>query len=340
MDNKNKYTEFTYHISRYLSGEMNADEQVSFKKRLQQDQNLSSEFESAKQAWDLMDYYTSETTNKVDTDKGWNILSSRISVNEITESRVQKKQTNQFPVWLQWAAMILLIAGLGWVGYLKWVQTADEDWMVVQNTDTENVVVKTLEDGSVVYLAKEAQVRYPGSFDAADRNVQMEGEVFFDVVSDTLKPFTIQAGNATIEVLGTAFNVKNTNEEVLELFVETGKVRVWYDDNKNESVLVHKDQLLRMENGIAEILFPTSYNTLWRNNLLRFKDESLKNILKVLSKTYDYTFETEDDTLDNRVLTITIDDSSIETVSQLIAISLSVDYEITDNSRVVFSNPK
>lgn len=340
MNNKNKHIQSTDLISRYLSGEMDAEEKLSFQKRLLEDRNLNSEFESAKETWELMDFYTTETSSKVDTDKGWNALSARIYSDKTTETQISRKRINPFPAWLQWAAMIVLIAGLGWVAYLRWVQHSQDAWMVLQNTDTENVFVKTLEDGSVVYLARESKVSFPESFDLSSRKVQMEGEVFFDVVTDTLKPFTIKTGNATIEVVGTSFNVKNTHEGTLELFVETGAVKVWLNEIDTESVMVRQGQLLRLENGVAEVLFPANYNTLWRKNLLRFKDESLKNILKVLTKTYNYTFETKDETLNNRVLTLTIDDTSVETVSELIAISLSIDYEITDKSVVVFSNPE
>jgi hypothetical protein len=168
----------------------------------------------------------------------------------------------------------------------------------------------------------------------------MAGEAFFDVAPDAQKPFTIEAGNATIEVLGTSFNVKSANTESLELFVETGRVKVWFTNSREESVMVTEGQLLKLENGEAEVVYPSYYNTQWRRNLLQFKDENLGNILYVLGKTYGFSFETENENLKNRIMTLTIHDPSLETISELIALSLSLDYEITGDSRVVFRSPK
>ena len=41
------------------------------------------------------------------------------------------------------------------------------------------------------------------------RSVQLEGEAYFNVTKDSLKPFRITMGNSTITVLGTSFNLKN-----------------------------------------------------------------------------------------------------------------------------------
>jgi len=325
-------------VAKYLSGEMDAAEKLNFEQRLLEDQELYSQFLAAKEAWELMEYFSSGSVIEIDTDKAWENLSTRFADDENEPNVIQQPSIFHMPVWLKWAAAVLVIAGLGWATYLGWMQSQDHSLLVFENTDQEMVSVKTLHDGSLVYLAKQSQISYPEFFDATVRNVKMAGEAFFDVAPDAQKPFTIQAGNATIEVVGTSFNVKTLRPGTLELFVEEGRVKVWFDNSRQESVMVSEGQLLMLENGLAEVVFPSHYNTQWRKNLLQFKDERLENILYALSKTYGITFETENDDIKNRIMTVTIYDGSLETISELIALSLSVDYEIIDDSYVVFRN--
>jgi ferric-dicitrate binding protein FerR (iron transport regulator) len=340
MTETTNHSQATDLVARYLAGEMDAGEKLNFEQMLLEDQDLSSEFKAAKEAWELMEYFSSGTLNEIDTDKAWGNLSTRFADDVGEDMAHQTPSVFQMPVWLKWAAAVLLVAGLGWATYLGWMRSAEESLLVFENTDQEMVSVKTLHDGSLVYLAKQSQIYYPEFFDATARKVKMAGEAFFDVAPDAQKPFTIEAGNATIEVVGTSFNVKTLRAGTLELFVEEGRVKVWFDNSRKESVMVSEGQLLMLENGLAEVVFPSHYNTQWRKNLLQFKDERLGNILFALSKTYGITFETENDAIKNRIMTVTIYDGSLETISELIALSLSLDYEITGDSHVVFRSPK
>ena len=43
------------------------------------------------------------------------------------------------------------------------------------------MLVTTLEDGSVVYLAQESTLKYPEHFATDKREVNLQGEAFFDV---------------------------------------------------------------------------------------------------------------------------------------------------------------
>jgi transmembrane sensor len=327
-------------IARYLSGEMDDAEKLQFEQRLGEDIHLNNKFQVSKESLELMEFYSVGSVNDINTDKAWQNLSSRIGDDQKESSVVQSQRIFQLPLLLKWAAAVLIIAGLGWVSYLGWVSPDEKQLLVFENMDQEMVAVKTLDDGSLVYLAQYSHITYPEIFADNERTVKITGEVFFDVAHDAQKPFKIQAQNATIEVLGTSFNVKTNLLGRLELFVESGKVKVWFDNNGPKSVSVSKGQLLTLENGLAEVVNPDFYNTQWRRNLLQFKDEKLENILHILGKTYGFEFITEDDQLNNRIMTLAIYEGSLETISELIALSLSIDYEIKNDSLVVFSNRK
>lgn len=69
----------------------------------------------------------------------------------------------------------------------------------------ENRVV-TLADGSAVNLSADSAVDVELTPDG--RHVRLlSGQAFFDVAHDAARPFTVEAGNAKVVVLGTAFDV-------------------------------------------------------------------------------------------------------------------------------------
>ena len=73
----------------------------------------------------------------------------------------------------------------------------------------------TLSDGSVVYLNALSSIRFPVSFGNEERRIEVEGEVFVEVVKDAGRPFRVVTGNNTVEVKGTTFNINTYPDRVV-----------------------------------------------------------------------------------------------------------------------------
>ena len=65
-----------------------------------------------------------------------------------------------------------------------------------------------LSDGTKVWLNSDSELRFPVTFVGDRRNVEIEGEAYFEVAKDEAKPFHVLANGADIKVLGTSFNVR------------------------------------------------------------------------------------------------------------------------------------
>lgn len=87
---------------------------------------------------------------------------------------------------------------------------------------TDNFEVVELPDGSVAYLNYNSSIVY--NSDLRARNVEVEGEVFFDVRESDI-PFIVITDHGEVTVLGTAFNVKSDKEQ-MEVEVEEGVVEL------------------------------------------------------------------------------------------------------------------
>ncbi|HDR51316.1 MAG TPA: hypothetical protein ENN90_06810, partial [Mariniphaga anaerophila] len=64
-----------------------------------------------------------------------------------------------------------------------------------------------LPDGTNLWLNAGSHLRYGIPFIRENREVELTGEAFLDVVKNEKSPFVVKAGNALVEVLGTQFNV-------------------------------------------------------------------------------------------------------------------------------------
>lgn len=81
-----------------------------------------------------------------------------------------------------------------------------------------------LADGSTLELNTSSTARV--SFSAAERRVELEsGEAHFEVTHDPSRPFVVHAGGVAVRAVGTAFNVR-FSEEAVEVTVTEGKVSV------------------------------------------------------------------------------------------------------------------
>jgi len=79
-----------------------------------------------------------------------------------------------------------------------------------------------LPDGSIVLLNKNSEISYPKDFE--ERNVELKGEAYFEVVPNSTT-FKVISGENEVTVLGTSFNVQATSES-MEVEVSTGEVEM------------------------------------------------------------------------------------------------------------------
>lgn len=333
--NENKLNStFLEDTARYLSDEMNALQKADFDKKLLEDAHLQDEFLQMKDLWESIGDTVEENAPEVDTDKAWNRFTHRMEEQHNTSDH--KTRVLSFPHWLRWAAILILVAGLASYVALHTRQNQPER-LAFSNNEMQLTMVKTLEDGSLIYLSERSSIEYDQSFNQAERNVFLSGEGYFDVTHNPEKPFKVQTNLARIEVMGTTFNVKMIDDYTMELFVESGRVKV-SSLKGDKFLMVEPGELLISKNGKMEKRYNQEYDVNWRKNLIHFKDEKLENILYVLSKTYGTSLVAEGEALKQRKMTLTIYDREVHTICQSIALSLSVNYEWKKDSTVVFKS--
>ncbi|MCF7517469.1 FecR domain-containing protein [Pseudoalteromonas sp. L21] len=153
--------------------------------------------------------------------------------------------------------------------------------VAVQQFSSDTAQQVSLSDGTQVAMNVHAQLEFTENSQTR-KAILTKGEAYFSVHRDESRPFTIDAGNATIEVLGTAFNVDKTLRETLvEVF--HGKVSVTSLDGLQHVELV-KGQRARVSDSAIQV---SQFNALqpdWQQGWLDLDNVSINDALFQLNR--------------------------------------------------------
>jgi transmembrane sensor len=157
----------------------------------------------------------------------------------------------------------------------------------------------TLSDGTKVWLNAASSLRYPATFTGKDRQVELNGEAYFEVAHNAAMPFKVNvAGKEEVEVLGTHFNINSYSDEpAVKTTLLEGSVKVTPAINTTISTqlatILKPGEQAQMQAG-GKINRQTNVDIgkvmAWKNNIFNFNNE---NIMRQLSRWYnvDIRFE-------------------------------------------------
>lgn len=320
-------------VARYLAGEMTGDEVALFTEQLNQSPEKRKMVEEMESQWNALGEYRKK--QHVNTSKAWEKLSERLEQEELIPTTMPV-QRNRFMQSLVRVAAILVVAiGVGSLLYYAANSITNQPMLSAVTGADDFTLVQTLSDGSVVYLSHDTKLSYPKEFVRAQRNVELNGEAFFDVAHNASKPFTIETETAIVEVLGTAFNVKSASKSSFELLVERGKVRVTLKANPEQSQIVVAGEVVTLVNNKLNKYQTNVAVAKWRTNKMQFKDESLANIIKVINSNYGSNISVSTPELASRRLTVTFYNNSLSTIVELISLTLGVEAQQSDSTIVL-----
>lgn len=181
----------------------------------------------------------------------------------------------------------------------KQVPVAEEYNRLITPRGGEYSVV--LSDGTKVWLNAESELKYPVHFSGSERKVYLKGEAYFAVTKQEGQAFVVCSDDARITVLGTEFNVRNYNNKAIATTLVKGSVRVAHDDD--ECNLVPGQQAIISDDGIQINQVETILYTGWKDGYFVFQDQTLDDILKELSRWYDFTYFYQNNKLETFTLT-------------------------------------
>jgi transmembrane sensor len=145
----------------------------------------------------------------------------------------------------------------------------------------------SLPDGTKVWLNSASSIRFPTAFSGSNREVEMTGEVYFEVVHDARRPFRVKAAGREIEDLGTHFNVNAyTDEQAMNTTLLEGSVKV------GQLILSRAGQQARISSdGKVSLINDVNLEEVvaWKNGYFEFTDADIKAVMRQLSRWYAVT---------------------------------------------------
>ena len=267
-----------------ISDQLTGEETVEVINDLNKSEELKKEYKELQRLWSLTgaaDNYTEEE------------IEQKLRSFELNTLKVfrEKGFRYYFLATLKYAAVFILSFVLSWFLLTEHKNNdskiLSED--LVFETLNKQVAKVTLSDGSVVWLNSSSKVVVPGNFfDSDKRDVSLEGEAFFDVAKDSLKPFIVHTSQgSSVKVLGTKFDIDAYSDEKVVTTLFEGSVEIRNED-KILTVLHPGEQAVYFTTtGNVEISKRVDENTtLWKEDVLTFKDEELLSIIPKLERFY------------------------------------------------------
>ena len=211
----------------------------------------------------------------------------------------------------------------------------------------------TLPDSSVVFLAPSSELKFRNRSNAR-MAIMSSGKVYFNVHRDESAPFSIDAGNGFVRVLGTQFQVSR-NDASVRVDVSSGKV-LFAAKHPNRShpaqadPSCHLDQAMRVERstpspviltaGMSAVLNAESpapqiveqrsgnFAT-WATQEFTFNGTPLEKVVAELSEYYRKDIKvTSSDDWKTKCLTASFAADDIREILSIISSALDVDMEI------------
>lgn len=286
-------------IEKYFNEELSSTERVQFLHEVDSNETLKKQFAEYQNLYALLNLSPQIENRKI----------GKLKYDRFVHQKQNRILRNLWLSRIGYAAAILILVVSS--SLLTLWYTQNEEVVFVANemntlyTPAGQRACLVLQDGTEVWLNAKSKLVYPAQFTGEERRVKVEGEAFFNVAKDSVKPFIVSAMDVDMKVLGTQFNVYcYPDVGYVETSLLEGSVRVFFSGKEKEGILLKPDQQVTAANG-KMVVKPIRLNEhfLWRDGVYAFENEPLINILKKLELYYDVKIVVEDTTMFNETYT-------------------------------------
>ena len=144
-----------------------------------------------------------------------------------------------------------------------------------------------LPDGSIVTLNAGSTLSYSTAFNLKNRNVSLEGEGYFEVMSNPELPFVVSASGCKFTVLGTKFNISSYDSDKLaSAALIQGSLLVSGTDASVLMVPGEITEIDKSDGSLTKFKGDVSEYSSWVKGILRFDHITLPELVARLSREY------------------------------------------------------
>jgi ferric-dicitrate binding protein FerR (iron transport regulator) len=291
-----------------------------------------------------------------------------------TQIPAVKVSVRKILVWAASMAAVFILAFF--IGNRSSFPGYEKNFLARQNQDIN--IVSTpygaiskviLPDGTEIILNAGSTIRYMNSYGKINRNVELEGEAFFRVRSNSSHLFTVKAGDITVVAKGTEFNVKAyPDENIIETTLIEGSVEIVSEKGENgnamkiidlapeqkaifikNSDLFTLDRIREQDPAAVKVASVEDksllisdktdivQSTAWTNNELLIRSEKLESLVIKLQRKYNVSFEFGNEEIRSYSFTGLLRDEPLDQVLDAICLSAPISFRIEGKNVILMS---
>jgi transmembrane sensor len=273
MEAENAHIDPVGLLPKYFAGEDTPEEHKLVEEWLYADEKNRAEFEAFSKLWNITGRVNDRES--IDIDAEWRLMEA--------EMEPTKHKSITFTRILQIAASVILISILGLAGF-KMSQVKTEKAPVAE------LSAFRMPDGSIISMNAGSGISYRKDFGRTNRNISLKGEAYFEVSRNPELPFVISAGEASIRVTGTKFNVKAyKGQSEIKVSVTEGTVTLYETKNPSRGTMLHAGETGIFDRTKKEVKMQPvmDMNDIsWKTGIMDFNHSSLAEVADIIENTY------------------------------------------------------
>lgn len=194
----------------------------------------------------------------------------------------------------------------------------------------------TLEDSTKIFLFPGSELQFPAYFNTTIRSVQLYGEGYFEVKHDASRPFIVNAGVASIEVLGTSFNVRAyRDEKTIETVLVNGRVMM----NRRELKPGQIGELDKQTQQVKIGHIDASIYSMRAQGMFVFDNKTLGEIMQEFSLWFDFKYEFEDTALQDKKFRLKMPRTdNFNKLMEMMEMTNEIKFSISGKNMIVIQN--
>lgn len=225
------------------------------------------------------------------------ILQEILQGSEKRDRRIYQPDYRQ-SYWKVAAVLFMLVASaalyLGWQDVEQVATNSPAVSYIEKYCPAGKKMSVVLKDGTHIRLNGDTFLRYAKNFGDSIREVELNGEAFFEVAKDTKRPFVVRSQHLQTTVLGTSFNVqaypdrKETDVAVVEGLVQVAASEQNKDSDSKQVFLAKGEKVsYKAREGLWKkdtVQVPSVGR--WRHWELVFEQDDMIDIARKLERWY------------------------------------------------------
>jgi transmembrane sensor len=332
-------------LDRYLSGSCTREQAEEISTWAAADPAHARELEAARRICTTI----AAGADRFDTNREWHAMHERIMRTGHSSRRSRLRFAPRWRAVASIAAGLLLFsAGVAawYTGVLRRAEPAATAVAMREYTTRKGQRADImLPDGTRATLNVDSRLRIPARYGATTRDVELDGEAFFDVRHDARAPFRVHTAGAVAEDIGTAFAVRAyPGEQGVTVVVRAGDVALQSRSTASmPATIVAAGQLGRVDASgrvLVQSHADVKSNLAWMQGRLTFRLRPFADVARELERWYDVEITLDDSSLATVPVTVSFTNQSLDEVLAIISQSLDVQYH-RDGSRVrLYTTPR